>query len=96
MIVSYPRAERKLQIAKALAVRALEGKGAASMRQIATLVKMSPCGSLMDILWDMVDDGQLVADPVEWRPGWTAWHFRLSPHRYGVALDQVYEQEKVS
>lgn len=60
------------------------------MRQIARALEMSQSGHLMSILWDMVDEGKLIASPVDWRPGITAWRFSISIAHYGVGLDKVY------
>lgn len=95
MYTCYPREERKKQIASVLAIRGMESKPPATMRQIARAIGMSQSGSLMNILWDMVDDGLLIANPVPYRPGWVSWHFRLRSDKRVPVLDAVYEQEKV-
>lgn len=94
MYQCFPKAERIRQIESALAVRAVESKAPASMRQIAKAVRMSPSKHLMNILWDMVDAGKLVANPRDWRPGWTAWDFQIPAHKIDQAIGQVYEVRK--
>lgn len=88
------REQRKQQIEDAIAIKTLESKGPQSMRQIARAIDMSPSKHVMSILWDMVDDGRLVANPREHRPGWTAWDFQLPPHRIAHAIGMAYEVQK--
>lgn len=94
MYVSYPKAERIKQIENALAVRVVESKTPATMRQVAKAVGMSPSKHLMNILWDMVDAGKLVADPQPYRPGWTAWYFQIPAHKIDQAVGMAYEVQK--
>jgi hypothetical protein len=94
MFVSYPREERVKQIENLLAVRVVESKPPATMRQIAKGLGMSPSGRLMGILWDMVDAGKLVANPRPHRPGWTAWEFQIPAHKIDLAVGLAYEVEK--
>lgn len=94
MIVSYSRGERIKQIEDAMAVRVIESKPPATMRQVAKALGMSPSKHLMSILWDMVDAGKLVANPRPHRPGWTAWEFRIAAHRIDLAIGMAYEVQK--
>lgn len=94
MYVCYPRVERIKQIENALAVRVVESKPPATMRQIAKAIGMSPSGTLMSILWDMVDAGKLVANPRPYRPGWTAWHFQIPANKIDQAVGIAYEVQK--
>lgn len=94
MYMSYPKAERIKQIENAMAVRVIESKPPASMRQIAKAIGMSPSTRLMGILWDMVDAGKLVANPRPYRPGWTAWDFQIPSHKIEAVTGQVYEVQK--
>lgn len=89
-----PREKRKEQIEQVLAIKTLESKGPFSMRQIARAVDMAQSGTFMAILWDMVDDGKLVANPRPYRPGWTTWEFQLPPHRLALVTGQAYELQK--
>jgi hypothetical protein len=91
----YPRAERIKQIESVLAVRVVESKPPASMRQIAKAIGMSPSGTLMDILWDMVDAGILVANPRPYRGHiGTAWDFRIPANKIDQAVGMAYEVQK--
>lgn len=89
-----PREKRKEQIEQVLAIKTLESKGPFSMRQIARAVDMAQSGTFMAILWDMVDDGKLVANPRPYRPNKTAWDFQIPPHRIDLVLGQAYEVQK--
>jgi hypothetical protein len=91
MIVSYPREERIKQIEGVMAVRVVESKPPATMRQIAKSVGMSPSGRFMSILWDMVDAGKLIAEPQPYRPGWTVWYFQIPAHKIDQAVGLAYE-----
>jgi len=97
MHICYSRAERKVQIAKALAKRAIESKPPASMRDVAAAIGMKPGGSVSALLWEMVDEGKLRAGCYHYRPGWVVYKWSLTASHYNVTLDALYgQEEKVS
>lgn len=81
----YSRDSRKSQIADAIRHHQTMSKAPLSMRQIARLVSMGATSHLMAMLWDMVDDGTLIATPREYRPGITAWQFSIPNHKLQAA-----------
>lgn len=91
MNTALPREKRKQQIERALAIKTLESKAPMSMRQIARAVDMAQCGTFMNLLWDMVDDGRLIANPRAHRPNVIAWDFQIAPHRVNLVVGQAYE-----
>ena len=89
-ILSYPKSVRIDQIQRAIAIEQAIQKRGLSMRQIASRIQMSPSGHLMSLLWDMNDDGLLIAKPHDYRDNMKRWEFRIPPDRLGVLLDEVY------
>jgi hypothetical protein len=94
MYVCYSKQEIQKKILDVLAVRVVESKPPTSMRQIAKALNRHPNGHMMNILWDMVDAGKLVANPRPHRPNKTAWDFQLSPHLIDHAIGEVYEVQR--
>jgi hypothetical protein len=77
----YSRHDRKSQIEDAIRHYQAMSKAPLSMRQIARRVNMSASAHLMTLLWDMVDDGTLVAKPRPYRTNMTAWDFSIPSHK---------------
>jgi hypothetical protein len=94
MYVCRSKQETRKEILDLLALRVVESKPAASMRQIARHLARHPNGHLMDILWGMVEDDLLVANPRQHRPDVVAWDFQIPAHKIDHAIGQVYEVQK--
>ena len=75
MKISYSKSERFQQVEDYLKIHE-----SGTMRDIAKAIKITPGGHFMEILWQMVADQRLKADPEEYRPNWTRWTFRLVLH----------------
>lgn len=69
-----PRHKRKQQIEHHLLKRQR-----ATMRQIAQALDLRPSSKLMDILWECVDEGLIIASPRPYQRGCiqTAWVFSI-------------------
>jgi hypothetical protein len=94
MYTAYSKQEIRKKILDVLAVRAIESKPSASMRQIARAIGKHPNGNMSNVLWSMVDDGLLVANPRPWRPNKTAWDWQIPAHKLEQLIGQVYEVQK--
>lgn len=88
-ILSYPKCHRMDQIEKEIAVHQTMSRKPMTMRQLARRLNMSASGHLMGILWDMADQGRLIASPREYR-NQTAWDWKLPADKVGAVLDKVY------
>ncbi len=81
MFVSHSRGERKAQILNVLAIGVGDcTKTKLSMRQIARRIGMTPSAHVMSILWDLVDEGRVIASPRNYRD-MVAWDFSLPARR---------------
>lgn len=75
------RSARKEQIEREIADYQRMNKQGLSMRQIAKRIGMSPSSHLMSILWELAEESRLIAKPLDYRPGMTAWNWKLPPDR---------------
>lgn len=94
MYVCRSKQEIRKEILDLLALRVVESKPPASMRQIAKALNRHPNGHMIGILWDMADEGLLVAKPRQHRPDVTAWDWQLPAHKIDQAVGLAYEVQK--
>jgi hypothetical protein len=72
----------------------LYGESRSTMHEIARLIGLAPSGHLTGILGEMVEDGDLLFEVVEHRPGWEKRVFRLADVH--VPIDMYDEFEATS
>lgn len=87
MYVVKSREERKAEIVQWLAIAHQPGAPGLTLRRIAKGLGMKSSNHLMGILWELVDENVLAAEPVEYRPNMTSWLFTVQPHKM-PRLDQ--------
>lgn len=74
----YARHERQQQI-----YRYAVEYGDFTVSEIAAHLDVSPSQHLRQIIWDMVDDGRLIAWPRQHWNGWPKWVFEIHKERVG-------------
>lgn len=86
--------ERKCDIERALVVRqVVELKPRASRTAIARAIGMAVSPLLTNYLWEMVDEGRLIADPQAYRGGVAEvrWLYQVPADRLPALLGDAYE-----
>ena len=89
----YSREHRQKQIMFELALGQMQGRPTHSMRQLARKLDMAPSNHLMGILWAMVDQNLIIAEPAPHQGATRVkWAFSIAPHKYQDCIGDVYKE----